>query len=296
MALQLAIAICGGRTFLDHPVNQSDVLFLALEDNERRLKARIKLLQTYDLNPPDLKGFRYWTGGIDISPSTGRNYVSNPEEAKRTYEAFPRGEAGVDALNRFLDVYPKTRAIFIDTYAHFRDQSGNRDIYQRDYDQMIPITQLCARREVLALVVHHEKKGLAGNESGDYMEDVSGTAGITGAADGVMSIKGRRQVVESIGEERKLLLSGRDVPHDISIDMRFDAERGGWLPAVRQNIQEDILKLLNAYPYLTQADLSASFPNLPRQRVIQVLTAMKFNHLIVHDRLGYHLPNDFKGH
>jgi hypothetical protein len=294
LALQLALAVCGGRKFLDWKCNQGDVLFLGLEDNERRLKARIKLLQTLELNPPDLSGFRYWTGGVDISPTTGREYISNPEEAERAYNAFPRGQAGVDALERFLDMYPSTRLIIIDTYAHFRDQSNNRDVYQRDVDQMMPITRMAAAREVCVLIVHHEKKGQASQESADFMEDASGTAGITGSVDGVMSIKGKRGIQQE-SEERKLLLSGRDVPHDFELDMAFDAERGGWLPAAKQDVRAAILKLLERHPYMTQIEFGSVLPNVSRSRISQVLTTMKFENLIVQGRAGYSLPRDFKG-
>lgn len=294
LALQLAIAVCGGRKFLDWKCNQGDVLFLGLEDNERRLKSRIKLLQTLELNPPDLSGFRYWTGGVDISPTTGRAFVSNPDEAARAYAAFPRGQAGVDALEKFLDMYPNTKLIIIDTYAHFREQSNNRDVYQRDYDQMMPITKMASKREVSVIVVHHEKKGLASQESGDFMEDVSGTSGITGAVDGVMSIKGKRGIQQE-NEERMLLLSGRDIPHDINLDMCFDAERGGWLPAARQDVRHSILKLLERHPYMTQQEFGSVLPNVSRSRISQVLTTMKFENLIVQGRAGYSLPRDFKG-
>jgi hypothetical protein len=294
LALQLGLAVCAGRKFLDWKCEQGDVLFLALEDNERRLRSRIRLLQTLDLSPPDLSGFRYWTGGVDISPTTGREYVANPDEAARTYAAFPRGQAGVDAIGRFLDMYPKTRLIIIDTYAHFRDTSNNRDVYQRDVDQMMPITRLAAQREVCILVVHHEKKGLASQESADFMEDASGTAGITGTVDGVMSIKGKRGVQQE-NEERVLLLSGRDIPHDISLDMAFDAERGGWQQAARQDVRNSILKLLERHPYLTQPEFVSVLPNVSPSRIRQVLATMKLENLIQQGRAGYHLPRDFKG-
>lgn len=293
LALQLALAVVGGRKFLDWTATQGDVLFLGLEDNERRLKSRIKLLQTFDLNPPDLSGFRYWTGGVDISPS-GKEYVSNPEEAAKAYAAFPRGQAGTDALARFLDTYPRTKLVIIDTYAHFREQSNNRDVYQRDYDQMMPLTRLAAEREICIIVVHHEKKGLAGNDTGDFMEDVSGTTGITGAVDGVMSIKGRRGTQDS-NEDRRLLLSGRDIPDDIELDMKFDAERGGWLPAARQDLKVALKVLLSAHRYMTQTEIVASMPHVPRNRIVQALTAMKFAGEILHTRLGYEITNDFKG-
>lgn len=294
LALQLALAVSGGRKFLDWQCVQGDVLFLGLEDNERRLKSRIKLLQTLELNPPDLSGFRYWTGGVDISPTTGRAFISNPEEAARFVAAFPRGQAGVDALKQFLDMYQQTRLIVIDTYAHWRDHSNNRDVYQRDVEQMFPLTRLAAERNVLILTIHHEKKGLASQESGDFMEDASGTSGITGTVDGVMSIKGKRGIQQE-NEERKLLLSGRDIPHDFDLDMSFDAERGGWLPAARQDVRHSILKLLERHPYMTQQEFASVLPNVSRSRISQVLTTMKFENLIVQGRAGYSLPRDFKG-
>jgi hypothetical protein len=294
LALQLALAVSGGRKFLDWQCVQGDVLFLGLEDNERRLRSRIKLLQTLDLNPPDLSGFRYWTGGVDISPTTGRQFVSNPEEAARTYSAFPRGEQGVFALKRFHDMYPETRLVIIDTYAHFRDQSNNRDVYQRDVDQMMPITRFASERELCVLVVHHEKKGLASQESADFMEDASGTSGITGTVDGVMSIKGKRGL-QTENEERKLLLSGRDIPHDYELDIAFDAERGGWQTAARQDVRASILKLLAYHPFLSQTDFVSLMPNVSRSRIQQVLTMMKFENLIVHSIKGYTLPQTPKG-
>lgn len=294
LALQLALAVCGGRKFLDWRCVPGDVLFLGLEDNERRLRSRIKLLQTLDLNPPDLSGFRYWTGGVDISPTTGREFISNPEEAARTYAAFPRGEQGVDALKRFHDMYPATKLMIIDTYAHFRGSDNNRDVYQRDVDQMMPITRFANEREILVLVVHHEKKGLASQESADFMEDASGTAGITGTVDGVMSIKGKRGVSEE-AETRKLLLSGRDIPHDYELDIAFDAERGGWQPAAKTDVRHSILKLLNTHPFMTQQEFVSVLPNVSQSRIRQVLTTMVFENAITKGRAGYHLPKDFKG-
>lgn len=293
LALQLALAVCGGRKFLEWQCAQGDVLFLGLEDNERRLRERIKLLQTFELNPPDLAGFRYWTGGVDISPVTGKEFVSNPEEAAKAYAAFPRGEAGVEALHQYCDTFPKTQLIVIDTYAHFREQSTNRDIYQRDYDQMMPITRFANEREKCVIVVHHEKKGLANSESGDFMEDVSGSTGITGAVDGILSIKGKRGVqVEN--EMRKLMITGRDVPRDFDVDMSFAAERGGWLPSARQDVKDAVLKLLALYPFINQQEFKSLLPTASPSRLSQVLTMLKYEGLIEQNRNGYSLRRDFK--
>lgn len=285
LALQLCMAICEGGKFLNWQCTQGDALFLGLEDNERRLKSRIKLLNTFRMDIPDLSGFRYWTGGVDISP-TGQEFVSDPDEAARTYSVFPRGEAGVEALHKYLDTFPKTKIIVIDTLAHFRDQSNNRDVYQRDYDQMMPLTRLAAERGVLIMPVHHEKKGMASQDSGDFLEDVNGSAGITGAVDGVISIKGKRGIQEE-NESRKLFMSGRDIPRDFDIDMAFDAERGGWLPAVRQDAAQAVSELLDRHPFVNQQELRSLLPNISVGRLSQVLTQMKFEGHITQGKFGY---------
>jgi hypothetical protein len=292
LALQLSIAVVGGRSFLGYKANQGDVLFLGLEDNERRLKGRIDLLQTWDLSPPDMSKLRYFTAGVDIRPS-GHQYVSDADEHARAYDAFPRGEAGIDALEAYLDTYPETKLIVIDTYACFRDSSSNRDVYQRDYDQMTPITQLCARREVCALVVHHEKKGLAGIQSGDFMEDVSGSTGITGAADGVMSIKGiRGPALEN--EVRMLQVSGRDIPEVDAINMKFEADRGGWLTTARQDIKVEILKLLARSPFrVLQTDICNLISGETKD-IKKALSDLRAEGKVDFNRDGFMLPNNFK--
>jgi len=292
LAIQLGMAVCTGRPFLDWRCNQGDILFLGLEDSERRLKERISLLKQHDVLYPDLVGFEYFTGGMEISPTTGRMYVSNPEEAERTYAVFPQGKDGVETLNRALDTRPNTKFIVIDTYAHFRGASVDRDIYQRDVDQMYLITRMANQREVCILVVHHEKKGA--DDSVDFIEHSSGTSGITGSVDAIMSIKGKRGMQEQ-NEERQLLLTGRDISHEFCIDMAFDAQRGGWMTAARQDVRMAILRLLERSPVMGLMDFVSLLPTVSRTRISQALTTMKFEGLIVQGRVGYSLPNHFKG-
>jgi hypothetical protein len=285
LALQLGMAVATGGKFLEWTCEQGEVLFLALEDNERRLKSRIRTLQTFNMAPPDLSGFRYWTGGMSYN-AAGQLYVSDPHEAAETLSMFPRGEAGVDALEQYLEQFPLTTMIVIDTYAHFKGKSANRDVYERDYEAMMPITKLAARRQVLIMPVTHDKKGLAGQDSADFMEDVTGSAGNTGGADGVIAIKGKRGVQEE-NESRKLLISGRDIPHDYEIDMTFDAERGGWLPSARQDVRVAIRAILERHPFVNQQELAALLPNVTKPRLTKVLTQMKFEGEVTSTRHGY---------
>jgi hypothetical protein len=265
LALQLSIAVSTGSTFMQWKVNKGKVLGLMLEDNERRIKDRIEKLHTFDMDLPDLSNFHYFTEG-----------------------SFPRGQDGVDVIKRWLETNPDTTFIVIDTFAHFRAHDNNRDVYLKDYAAVMPLTRLAAERDLCILVVHHEKKGLAGTQSGDFLEDVNGSSGITGGVDGIISIKGRRGQQDE-AESRKLLITGRDVPHDYELDMSFDAERGGWLTAARQDVRVAIRTLLTQHPYITQTEFKALLPNTPPGRISRVLIDMKYDGEVDQNRYGYSL-------
>jgi hypothetical protein len=290
LAMQIGRSVAAGLKFLEWQCNQHEVLGLFLEDNERRIHERFNTLDTFEMNPPNLDGFRYWCGGMGHN-SQGRLVVTDPEQHARTNQAFPRGQAGIDALDAYVDEFPKTKLIIIDTFAHFRDDSSERDIYARDYKAQMPITEFANRRNVLVLSVTHEKKGLAGLDSGDFMEDITGSAGVTGGCDGVMSIKGRRGVQDE-NESRKLMLSGRDVPHDFEVDMTFDAQRGGWLPAARTDVKVAVVTLLQRHPFVNQRELGALLPNIPQARLTKCLTELKFDNKIIQGKFGYSLPHN----
>lgn len=268
LAIQLAEAVATGGQFLTWNVNKGKALLLALEDNERRIKDRIDTLHTFDMELPDLSDFMYFTEGT-----------------------FPRGQDGVDVIKRYLDDNPEISLIIIDTFAHFREMSNQRDVYLKDYAAVMPLTRLASERDVCIIIVHHEKKGLAGTSSGDFLEDVNGSSGITGGVDGVISIKGRRGVQEE-NESRKLLITGRDVPREYEIDMSFDAERGGWLPAARQDVRVAVLQILGQYPFVSQTELQTFLPNANLNRLRRVLTEMKFAGEIEQNRYGYQLKRN----
>ena len=69
------------------------------------------------------------------------------------------------------------------------------------------------------IAVHHLRK----EATGDPLESVSGTAGITGSADTILVLK--REPKDSLG---LLYVRGRDVP-EAEIPMQFDENTGKWL-------------------------------------------------------------------
>lgn len=151
------------------------VLHLALEDSDRRMKDRCGLLGWHQV--PEL--FEYVT------------------------EAHPA--ALLDTVWEWLDRWPGQRpVIVIDTWGKVCPPARKGETtYDRDYRVGGYIKSLAAKADgSTVLVVHHTRK--QGAE--DFIDTVSGTEGIAGAADTVM-ILGRTR-----GEDSATLqVTGRDV-------------------------------------------------------------------------------------
>jgi hypothetical protein len=272
LVLQLGIAVATGGTFLGKKVEQGEVLALFLEENDRRLKRRLDTLFTFQ-KVPDLSKFHYWTpGSIDFD------------------ENFPRGTDGCATIRNWLNSHPDCKLIIIDTWAHFRghETGHSQNIYQLDYEAVMPLTRLAAEHQLTLIIVHHERKGSL-KETQDFIEDTSGSTGLTGGVDGIMAIKGKRGTSEE-NETRQLAITGRDVIHDHVLNISFDAELGGWRLAKQQDVGEGILTLLRKYPVLKVTELNGLMPNTPPSRIRQILLELRHEGRIENTAQGYRLP------
>ncbi|MBQ0819479.1 AAA family ATPase [Microvirga sp. HBU67558] len=152
MGLAVAMGeVCLGRIKCEH----GDVLYLALEDNERRLRKRIdKVLGPLNEWP---EGFQYAT-------------------------EWPRAnEGGLDAIRDWITSAQNPRLIIVDVLAMFKPARGDREnMYEADYHAIKGLQALASEFGVAIIVVHHTRKG--GSDT-DPFEKVSGTLGLSGAAD-----------------------------------------------------------------------------------------------------------------
>lgn len=187
LMLWLGIRVAQGLPLWELPTHQSDVLYLCLEDTRVRIQNR--LYQLTDEAPP---GLRFATmcgklgGGLE--------------------------EQIIDALND----YPKTKLIIIDTLQKVRDSrsvAGKNGMYANDYDDISTVKQIADKFKIAIVLVHHLRKL---KDSADPFNEVSGSTGITGAADTNFILKRRR------GEETAtLLVNGRDVEYQ-QFTLRFE--------------------------------------------------------------------------
>ena len=149
-ALDICMAVAGDRFTLGEikPV-QGDALYLALEDNERRLKKRVdKILQAAKC--PELEIHTEWRR-VD--------------------------QGGLDDIREWCEAHPARRLIWIDTFVKIRPLAGkNEQAYTFDYRSIEGLQKLAREYQVGIVLNHHLRKA---SSEDDAFDDVSGTLGIT---------------------------------------------------------------------------------------------------------------------
>lgn len=196
LALSVALSIAaGGRALGTQPVTQGDILYLALEDNARRLQARARQL---------LASMEGVPSGMDFALD------------------WPRlGAGGLGRLEDYLKTHPSVRLVVIDTWAKIAPPSGERRCtqYEGDYESLTPLKHLADTYHVSMVAVHHLRK----TGSTDVLDEITGSTGLTGAVDGMLILKRERGQAEA-----SLFVTGRDVEHEQHLALTFDTTTAQW--------------------------------------------------------------------
>jgi RecA-family ATPase len=177
LALDVCAAVAGGRFVLGEtkPV-QGDALYLALEDNQRRLKKRTDKI---------IQGVANW-----------------PERLELHTEWRRVDQGGLDDVKEWCEAHPTRRLIWIDTFVKIRPLAGkNEQAYAFDYRAIEGLQKLAGEYQVGIVLNHHLRKA---SSEDDAFDDVSGTLGLTGAADTIIIMKRLSGMV-------KVFVRGRDI-------------------------------------------------------------------------------------
>jgi hypothetical protein len=158
----------------------------------------------------------------------------------------------------------------VDVLAMFRPRSGNRDnLYEADYHAIQGLQALAGELNVSIVIVHHVRK--SGSDV-DPFEKVSGTLGLSGAADAVL-------ILDQDGNGATLYGRGRDV-EEIEKAVSFDKLTCRWtiLGAAaevrRTDERAEILSvLIDADEPMNPRDIAIG-ANMPRNNVDQLLFKM----------------------
>jgi hypothetical protein len=190
LVLQIAHHISMGIPLWNRKTIKSDVLYLSLEDTERRIQTR--LLRICDGE----------TGKITFAT-----------------EAEILGNGFEQQITGYMKTHPETKLIIVDTMIKVRDIGWCSSAYADDYAFMTVFKHLAERFDTAIVLVHHTRK----QESQDIMEMISGTNGIMGCADGAMVLERPKRLLP----EASLNMTSRDF-EDAKILLRQNRESMCW--------------------------------------------------------------------
>lgn len=193
MALHFALCCAAGTQALGaYEVSQGETLYLALEDTRHRLQTRIRLLLGED----------------------------DPPEGFFLQVHWPRwDEGGAPALAAWLRDHPRCHLVIIDTLAKVKPRArSNGSAYEEEYAAIAALKELADEFHIALLLVHHLRK----MEAEDPVDQISGTTGLTGAADGYLILQRPRGTSTAT-----LHLAGRDV-EERGLALAFNSRRGTW--------------------------------------------------------------------
>ena len=154
---QLAYHIATGQKLWDYEVKQSTVLYLALEDDHRRLQKRMCRM-------------------FGVEGTANLHFAVTSRKL---------GEGLEDQLEEFIDKHPNTRIIIIDTLQKIRQGGNDTYSYANDYECVGNLKKFADQKEICLLIVHHTRK----QQASDKFDMISGTTGILGCADGAFILQ-----------------------------------------------------------------------------------------------------------
>lgn len=197
LALNLAITIAfGGHALGNIKVDPGDVLYLSLEDRLRRVQYRAKKIIT-------------GLGG---------------EISERLFIAiqWPRQQAGgIEEIKKWAASMERPVLFIVDVWQKWKpisEKKRSTNQYEEDYQFSTELKDATDAIGCSSLIIHHTKKG----KSEDFIEDVSGTLGLAGAADGVLVLRRSRG-----SEEAVLHMTGRDIDEK-ELALTFNQETAVW--------------------------------------------------------------------
>ena len=194
LSLDMSNCVASGDTFWNYRTTQGDVLYLALEDNNKRLQERLNKVSPV----------------CDIDTPTDIHFVTKAEKL---------GYGLSEQIAEFLDAYTRTKLIVIDTLQHIRNSGKYIGTYFGDYHDMDALREIISGRDISMLLITHNHK----SDESDPVNRVHGSAGLIGAVDGIFVLEKRNRN----SDKAKLTIANRDTD-SYQFDLWFDKSHCRW--------------------------------------------------------------------
>ena len=180
LMLDMCLKIAEGKPFLGFPTKQSDTLYLALEDGDSFEQERL-------------------------------NIITREEEAPKNFhfvfsDVMPMNEGFLLQLEDLLQTFPNVKVVVIDTLQLicYRRTKAADSAYETDYRTGRDLKNFADEHNISIVVVTHTTKML---HAEDEMANVSGTNGVTGAADAIVVLNKKNRM----DKDATLFIVGRRV-------------------------------------------------------------------------------------
>ena len=188
---QLAYHVSTGLPLWGYTVHKGTVLYLALEDDHRRLQGR--LYRMFGMDGTDNLRFAIYAKQLGVGLE--------------------------EQLKKFVQEHPDTKLIIIDTLQKVREAGGDKYSYANDYEVVGKLKRLADDCGICLLLVHHTRK----QQADDKFDMISGTNGLLGAADGAFLLQKEKRTDGSA----ILDVAGRD-QQEQRLYLTKDRERLVW--------------------------------------------------------------------
>ena len=195
LMLDMCLKVAEGKKFLGFETKKSDTLYLALEDGDSFEQERLNIV----------------LGGRE-APQNFHFVFSN---------VMPMNEGFLLQLEELLEQFPNVKIVVIDTLQFIKYRQGKSEsAYETDYRTGRDLKEFAEKKNIAIVVVTHTTKM---RYIDDDMANVSGTNGVTGAADAVIVLgKEKRTDLEA-----KMFITGRKVRQTMH-NIKFDDTKCIW--------------------------------------------------------------------
>jgi hypothetical protein len=256
LAFGLCVAVASGGDALGRvPVGRGSVLYLALEDNRRRLQKRLR-------------------GMVAERKAPGNLHIAIE---------WPRlDEGGTDRLDEWLTDNPDARLVVIDILKSIRPRgtgSTGRNMYDVDYESLEPLKPLIEKHGVSIVVVHHLNQG----QSTDPLQLISGSEGLVGVVDGTLVLRRERGK-----HDATLHVAGKDIEEEKEHALKWDAALTCWVlmgDAEDFRLTDQRRAILDAFREFGRPATSAEASNHldePYENVRKLVAKMEDEGLVYH--------------
>ena len=239
LCIGLCVSVAAGGVALGRtPVEKGNTLYLALEDNDRRMQRRLSKVLNGEPCP---EGFDYAT-------------------------TFPRvDQGGAELLVQWIEANPNARLIVIDTLAKIRPRTRNQG-YQEDYEAVEKIMEIANKHQIGVIIVHHTRKA----EAEDVVDEINATTGLMGGVDGFLVLKTKRERFEG-----SMFVTGREIEEERNIALRWDQHIHGWTMIDEEEVSETEEGLSPQRRLILDLLSRAANNTLPVQEIIAHVGASK---------------------